>query len=200
MSRFWWKWFCLFLIMLVKDFRGCLLELVIVWLWWLLFSRVLIVFCSICFLLCMMMFGVVRFSRCFRWLLWLMMWWYRLFRLEVVKWLLFSGISGCRFGGSIGRMVRIIYFGLLLDWMNVFNSLICLVSFLCLVLELVLFSFLCNCLYFCFRFMFFSRVWIVFVFIFVLNLLLNFFSVFRYCFLVRICWCFRLVILFLIII
>lgn len=186
--------------MSVKDFRGRLLESVIVRSRRSLFSRAFIVFCSIRFSLRTMMFGVVRFSRRFRRLLRLMTRRYRSFRLEVAKRLLFSGISGRRFGGSIGRTVRIIYFGLLLDWTNVFSSLIRLVSFLRLVSELVSFSFLRSCSYFCFRFMFFSRVWIVFVFIFASNSLSNFFSAFRYCFLVRICWRFRLVISFSIII
>lgn len=179
--------------MLVRDFSGCLFEFVIVWLWWLLFSSVFIDFCSICFLLCMMMFGVVSLSRCFKWLLWLMMWWYRLFRFDVVKWLLFSGINGCRLGGRIGSIVRIIYLGLLFDVMNVLISFRCLVSFLCLVLELVVFSFLCICFVFVGRFIDVSRFLIVLVFIFVVNLLFYFFKWLRYFFLVSIWLCLRLV-------
>lgn len=115
-------------------------------------------------------------------------------RLDVVKWLLFSGIRGCKFGGSIGRIVMIIYFGLLLDCWNDLSNLRCLVIFLCLVLELIEGSFLCIVVMFVFMFSVVRRLNIVLVFIFVLNLLLCFLSVFKYFFLLRSWLCLSVVI------
>lgn len=168
-KRFWWKWFCLFFSMFDSDFSGCLLVLVIMWLWWLLLNRVLIDFCSICFLLWMMMFGVCSLIRCFRWLFWLIMWWYRLFRFEVVKWLLFNGISGCSLGGMIGIMVRIIYFGWLFDFKKFLMIFRCLMIFLGFSLFVVFFNFLCSCLVVVLRLIIDSILWIVLVLMLVWN-------------------------------
>lgn len=122
-----------------------------------------------------------------------MMWWYRLFRLEVVKWLLFSGISGCRFGGSIGSMVMIIYFGWLFDFRKVLISLMCLVRCLSLVFELVVVIFLCRWVILDCKLIVCSSLYMVLVFMVVLKLLLCFWWVCRYCFLVSSWWCFRVV-------
>lgn len=173
-SRFWWKWLFLFLIMLVSDFSGCLFVFVIVLLWWLLLSSELMVFCSICFLLWMMILGVFSLSRCFNWLLWLIMWWYRLFRFDVVKWLLFSGMSGCSFGGSIGSILRIIYLGLMFECWNVLRIFRCFVYFLIFVFEFVFFSLVCSVLICLLMLIVCSSLCMFFVFILVWNLLLYF--------------------------
>lgn len=115
-------------------------------------------------------------------------------RLDVVKWLLFSGISGCKFGGRIGSIVKIIYFGLLLDCWNDFSNLRCLVIFLCLVLELIEGNFLCMVVILVLMLRIVSKLKIVLVFILVLNLLLCFFRELRYFFLLRSCLCFKVVI------
>lgn len=142
LSRFWWKWFCLFFSMLLRDFRVWLLVLVMGWLWWLLLNRVLMVFCSMCFLLLMMILGVLRLIRWWRWLLWLIMWWYRLFRLLVVKWLLLSCIIGWSFGGMIGMMFRIIVVGFMLVLRNELMILRCLIVW---ILCWFLFFEICRC-------------------------------------------------------
>lgn len=93
-------------------------------------------------------------------------------RFDVVNWLLFSGISGCRFGGIIGIMVIIIYFGWLLDFMNVLMIFRCLVSFFGFSLVVVFVIFWCSFLDLCFRFIDIRILWIVFVLIIVVKVFL----------------------------
>lgn len=126
------------------------------------------VFCNICFLFWMMILGVFKFNKCFKWLFWLIIWWYKLFKLFVVNCLLFNWIIGWIFGGMIGSIFKIIYEGLLFELWNdliIFKCLIVWVSFW-LVVD---FNLLCNNLSFLLRSIFLSKFLIFFVFIFVMN-------------------------------
>lgn len=186
-KRFCLKCFCLFLMILLSDFKGCLLVFLIVLVLWLLLKSIFMVFCNIFFLLRIMIFGVLSFIKCFKCWLWLMIWWYNLFILLIVNFLLFSVIKGFKFGGNIGKIVSIIYLGLLLEFKKFFIIFKCLMSFFFFVLELVFFIFFfkfCNKVI---KLIFFNKFLIVLLFICVIKFLFLYFcEIFWYCFLFKI--------------
>lgn len=115
-------------------------------------------------------------------------------RLLVVNRLLLRGINGCRFGGRMGTVFRIIYFGLFFEFRNVSVILRCLAYFLCLVLLVVFFMFMWRIVFNSVVSSSLSSFRMVCVFIFTIKvLLLNSFSSSLWCFLLMISLCFKLV-------